>query len=219
MRFRNRPHEYQKKNKMEQRTVEWFEARKGKFSASEIHKLMGKTINTDTAQTYILEKATEEISEIIIDPFDNKAMEYGRTWEPVAKSYYSEVTGHKVNDFGFKLLNEHAGCSPDGLIDGQQKGLEIKCPYLPINHTKHLLIENQEQLKSERKEYYYQVMFSMLCFGFKEWDFVSFSPVFKGCNRMVIIPVYWDKTEIDFITERLNLAIELKKNILKKLEI
>ena len=44
---------------MEQRTKEWLEARKGVFTASNIWKLLGKSLNTETAKTYIREKAME----------------------------------------------------------------------------------------------------------------------------------------------------------------
>ena len=44
-----------------QGTDEWLSIRKGKFTASEIHKLMGQRGFGDTGMTYILEKVTEEL--------------------------------------------------------------------------------------------------------------------------------------------------------------
>lgn len=46
---------------MLQRSEDWFEARKGRFTASDIHKLLGVRGLGQTGESYIFEKAVEEV--------------------------------------------------------------------------------------------------------------------------------------------------------------
>ena len=46
---------------MEQRSEEWHKARKGRFTASHIHKLMGARGLGQTGESYILEVVTQSL--------------------------------------------------------------------------------------------------------------------------------------------------------------
>ena len=64
---------------MEQRSDEWYEIRRGKFTASEIHKLIGVKGLGKTEITYIDEVVADALSEEVEDErFDNTAMRWRR---------------------------------------------------------------------------------------------------------------------------------------------
>ena len=63
---------------MEQRSEEWYEIRRGKFTASNIHKLMGVKGLGKTGLTYIDEVVADMLSDESEDErFENKAMRWG----------------------------------------------------------------------------------------------------------------------------------------------
>lgn len=49
---------------VDQHTPEWLAQRKGRFTASEVHKLMGIKGMGKTGETYVLEKVAEELGGI-----------------------------------------------------------------------------------------------------------------------------------------------------------
>ena len=95
--------------------------RKGKFTASECHKLMGERggITTQTAKTYILEKAAETLydKEWIDTSSDSVATRWGKELEPDASMYYElayKVTVEKPNPQCAEWSDEVG--SPDRLV-------------------------------------------------------------------------------------------------------
>jgi len=200
---------------MEQRSQEWFEKRRGLFTASSIYKLMGVRGLGKTGETYILEKVTESLG-VQIPEISTYAMQYGTEMEKFAREYYEMAFNFKVDEVGFIIAdwNEFAGCSPDGIINNK-KGIEIKCPYNPIHHTENLLIKSQSDLKQLRTEYYWQIMLSLAITGFSEWDFISFHPEFVGMNRMISITVKPDENDIILLKSRIAEAVKIKENYLK----
>ncbi|MGM0613916.1 MAG: lambda exonuclease family protein [Bacteroidota bacterium] len=198
----------------EQGTARWYEEKAGRFSASEISKLMGAKGLGKTGESYITEKVTELLG-VEIDTFVNTAMEYGTDTEPYAREYYEIAQGVKVEQKGFLIPEwcNDAGCSPDGIVDGY--GVEFKCPYNPVNHTKNLMLQNQNELKKSHPEYYWQVMMCMAVTGFDMWHFVSFNPLFTGKNRMIILPVKRVDKDIELLKERITEAVKIRNEQLK----
>lgn len=208
---------------MEQRSKSWFEIRSGKFTASEVHKLMGKTFGTDlskwtqTAQTYILEKVSEHFAEPQKE-MTSYACQWGIEHEEIARNYYEAVFKEEVEQVGFKqYLKLDAGCSPDGLVKGKKRGIEIKCPMTNVQHLKNILIKNNADLKANNPEYYWQIQFSMLCFDYHVWDYVSYHPNFEAKTRLNCIEIVRDDKDIALLVERLNLAIIIKNELIKQI--
>ena len=117
-------------NQIEQRTNEWHEQRKGKFTASEVYKLMGARGLGETGKTYAIEKAIDELFGITEERFVSYDMERGTTLEPLAFNKIKELFDLDfidVTNCGFFTKDENSGSSPDGLI-GSDGILEIKCP-------------------------------------------------------------------------------------------
>ena len=117
---------------MEQRTADWYEARLGKFTASEIHKLMGKQVLGETGKSYAFEKAVEIVFGYQENDFISYDMQRGTELEPLAFNKFKELKELNFIDVetcGFISIDENSGSSPDGLVSNDSI-LEIKCPKL-----------------------------------------------------------------------------------------
>jgi hypothetical protein len=206
---------------LQQRTPEWADLRRGLFTASEIHKLAGKKQDTETALTYIKSKSAESICDQFPPSVTSKEMQHGIDFEPYARELYGQLFNEQILTHGFKFwpLNELAGCSPDGLIAGRNKGIEIKCPYSPEKHFENLLMFSGQDLKSEKPEYYWQIQFSMICFEYDVWDYVSYSPFFKPEYQLISIEIKRNTEDCKFIIERVLWAIEKKNEFLQKIKL
>jgi exodeoxyribonuclease (lambda-induced) len=113
-----------------QRTLEWHNQRLGKFTASEIYKLMGIKALGLTGQSYAFDKAVEELFGEVESNFVSYDMERGIELEPLAFAKFKELKSFEfidVTECGFFDLGFNAGASPDGLV-GEDAILEIKCP-------------------------------------------------------------------------------------------
>jgi len=164
----------------EQNCHEWFQARVGRVTASEIGRAMAKLKRASGDKkagdwaadhdNYVREIAWELITRVPAEHYVSKAMELGTQYENEARIEYWQSTGTDVEQTGFVLhpTLDFLGASPDGLIrlDG---GLEIKVP---------LLATHQRYLVEDRipEEYVPQMQCGMLCCERQWWDFVSYAP-------------------------------------------
>lgn len=153
---------------MEQRTQEWFEARKGRITASSVGAILGHApyaTRDDVMRRMVREYhgAPEEFE-------GNIATEYGTRNEAGALTEYVMETGNEVRAVFFVEREHWAGCSPDGFI-GEDGGLEIKCPF-------GLRKDEAPAFKTlkEQPHYYDQIQFSLWVTGRKWWDFYQWSP-------------------------------------------
>jgi exodeoxyribonuclease (lambda-induced) len=113
-----------------QRSLEWHEQRKGKFTASEIHKLMGARGLGETGKSYAIDKAIEQLYGEVEENFVSYDMERGTELEPLAFAKFKDLKALdfiEVSNCGFFEIGKNAGASPDGLV-GDDAILEIKCP-------------------------------------------------------------------------------------------
>lgn len=180
-----------------QRSGEWFQLRKNRMTASNADKLL----TTRKLKTYI--------SKIIADDTGcppNEWMLRGIELEPIAKARYELETGNIVDDIGFITYGDYAGCSPDGLIRGQRKGIEIKCP--KDETFEKVLVQNYLDEK-----YYAQIQMNMLITGYDSWDYVVYtdSPEFE---KDIII---WTIQRDEIMVQRLEAGIADGTKMLKEL--
>jgi len=111
---------------IKQRTLEWFEARKNRLTASDLADAIKDTKASDTI--------AKKKAKIIKDNTNYnaiKALKWGTMFEPMATRIYSQINDNiHVYEFGLICdeINEHFGASPDGI---NELGImvEIKCPY------------------------------------------------------------------------------------------
>lgn len=115
---------------MEQRSAEWFAARKGRVTASSVGAILGNSPNATRAD--VLRRMVREHAGAENEFTGNIATEYGVNNEAGAVVEFTMETGLTVDPAGFVTKEDWAGASPDGFIrlsDGTLALLEVKCPF------------------------------------------------------------------------------------------
>lgn len=189
----------------EQGTETWFAARMGIPTASEFHTVMavGPKGGKSVGRVDYLNKLVGEI--ITGEPmasYVNADMERGKLMEDEARDLYAFQMGAELERVGF-IRNGDAGASPDSLVVGKKRGLEIKsaAPHVQI---KRLLAD---ELPSEHKA---QVYGSMWIAERDEWDFISYCPKLP----LFVKRVYRDEAYIASISLAVELFnVELKQTV------
>ena len=203
---------------------EWLALRRGKFTASEFHRIMtyqGKAGLPAGAKSYAEEKAIERLTEFTPDGFVSADMQWGIDNEADAIEAFSKATGHIVTATGqnqaFLALGADIGGTPDGIIPVLNSGVEVKCPKSK-NHVRNFLVVDAESLKTESPEYYWQVQGLMMISGSKEWYFISYDPRFLNAEmRLYYARIDRVETDIHDLRIRLDLAIQHRNDMLHKL--
>ena len=196
---------------VEQRSEEWRKQRHGKFSASEIHKLMGVRGLGETGKSYAIEKAIEELYGEVDENFVSYDMERGIELEPLAFNKFSDLMDLefiKVENCGFFNLLNDAGASPDGLV-GSNAVLEIKCPKASTFFK--LVATNEVDQKD-----FYQMQMQMICTGKTKAYFFNYI-IIEGLEYWHTIEVERDSVVCDKIIERIAEAIQIKKEYINKI--
>jgi len=155
----------------EQRTPEWYAARVGKPTASGFSKIVTSTgERSKSREGYLYELAGERLSGVMVESYVSSCMSWGIRTEDKAAEMLEFMEDIETSKVGMCLTDDmSAGCSPDRLVVGVEKGVEIKCPKLKTHH---------EYLALNRlpPEYVQQVQGSMWVTGYRQWYFVSYFP-------------------------------------------
>lgn len=201
-----------------QRTPEWIRERMGRFSCSQLWRLMTEPKSKSEelskgAITYIMECAAEKLTGLPAkDEFNSRYTDWGVENEPIAKGIYESVFETKVSNTGYIAHGENFGGSPDGLIDADG-GIEIKCPY---TITQHLYNRMLVDLRSE-PEYWFQVV-GYLLITKREWfDFVSYHPSFPAKHQLKRIRIAAKDIDFKPIENKLKIATNKLNQILNDL--
>lgn len=173
----------------QQRTPEWFAARRGVPTASEFGRIVTDKRGDYAAgaDSYI----NELIDELIRPEADrgfggNRHTQRGNELEPEARDEYAFDHDVVPREVGFILSDDGLlGCSPDSLID-PDGGLEIKCPDGPT----HLRWLRAGVLPDEHRA---QVHGSLIVTGRAWWDFVSYCPGYPKLEVRVVPNAYTEK--------------------------
>jgi putative phage-type endonuclease len=181
---------------MEQRSDEWFKARLGKVTASNLANVTASTKSGESAyrRNYRHQLVTERLTGKQTEIYVNQAMQHGIDTEDEARDFYV-FKYNDVEEVGF--INhptiDMAGASPDGLV-GDDGLIEIKCRQ-PQNHTE-TLISNQIPSR-----YRLQMFWQMACTGRKWCDYVSYCPSFPEELKMVVIRLEWNDEQIKLLED------------------
>lgn len=181
---------------MDQRTVEWYQARLGKATASRFSDIMTKIRSGEAAgrRNYRAEIVAERLSGVPSNGFTSAPMQWGIDNEPLARLEYELQTGNTIEDAFFETHKTlDAGASPDGYI-GDLGLTEIKCP----NTATHI-----ETLKTQDvpKQYIPQIQGQLWITG-REWcDFISFDPRLPANAQLYIVRVNRDEKYIKDLEE------------------
>ena len=210
----------------QQRTDDWRLARMGRFTGSEIHKLMttqrgGKGFGK-TAISYIYAKQAERNVPAYILRNSNtrelyyervnggsKATRYGTEWEADARISFERWAKTKTYDCSFVYYGDNMGASPDALVceDGKLGVLEIKCPFDPAIFRLYVNeIKDGDTLKSVRPEYWWQMQMEMLCVGADYGYFFAYDAMQTPFKH--IVKVTTDTAAQVMIKERVKEALK-----------
>jgi putative phage-type endonuclease len=193
-----------------QRSEEWTELRKGKFTSSQISNLLGQSLETETAQSYILDRLAERLGVVQDkDRFVANSLQWGIDNEPLAKKWVNELVMPFQSSY-FQLYEQggqvwdYYGGSPDGQNDTHI--LEIKCPYNTVQHLKNFDIKDSKTFKKRSKDYYWQVQSNMLIAKKELAYFVSFDPRIDGKIGLYAVEIEIDIFDTKLILERVEEA-------------
>ena len=163
----------------EQGTLEWRQARIGRPTASQFHRIITPSTGKPSTQArrYQCELVYERLYGKPWDKFPNgrlpQAVQDGIDNEPKAAADFSIVTGMELQTIGHVLSNNgRIGCSPDRIIAGKNQALEIKCPTAPV-HIEYLLWGPETDYKA-------QVQGQLLICGFDVVHFYSWHQDFAA---------------------------------------
>lgn len=198
-----------------QRSPEWFKQRYGKFSASEIHKLLGIKGLGETGKSYCFKKAVELLyGEDATERFESFDMKRGIETEPIAFHKFKELKAAEfidVQETTFFPYGENAGASPDGLV-GSDAVLEIKCPR--SEKFFRLVAEGYDAID---KEYIAQMQMQILCSNSVRAHFFNYL-IFNGEEFYHEIIVPRDEVMIEKIKERIAEAVIVRDEYVAQLQ-
>jgi len=172
-------------------------------------------ILSETAKSFVIEKAAEILTGQK-RPIYGAALDWGVEHEQEAFLKFNAQSEQMWDYYGgqefkFYSYGVFSGASPDGLSVSHL--LEIKCPYESHNHIKHMLIKDNDDFKSSRPEYYWQMQLGMIATDKSKGMFVSYDPRMPEDKQIYQLEIYQDdvKAEID---EKISAASELLAEII-----
>lgn len=204
----------------------WNQARVGRFTASEIFKLMTEPRNksdkeagnlSEGAMTYVHIKVAETLTGQPKSESYAYPLVYGKELEPQAIEYFIKKTGFSYEPATFVPFGEHCGGSPDGYIN-QVDGLEIKCPFQSENQVDYLMLTDQWDLKRNHPNYYWQCMSNLLFTQKEQWHFVTYDPrMVNEKHRMTHLIIKPIPEDFDLLCKKIERAVKEKLSLLQLL--
>lgn len=201
---------------------EWHQARLGKFTSSEIHRLMTnetrpmteleiveakkngskkKTIEDPAivstgAKTYIMECLAEILTgQTEEQGYISAEMDWGTAHELEAMTVYTQRTGRSVEMGVFIIHNERSCGTPDG-IEAEAVN-DVKCPK-SVNHIKNMLIRTVEMFKEIHPDYYWQLVHNAHLAKKDKAVFISYDPRMRN-DKLKLKALEFDIDPIDKI--------------------
>lgn len=208
---------------IKQRTPEWFKAREGRFTASQISRLLGGNKKDGSALKATEDSIKNYAHECAIDTifgrepeleFLPKDMQRGVDLEPAAFEKAQEILGLEYLDVvecGFFPIGDNSGASPDGLV-GDTSILEIKCPQR-AKFFKYV----SNGIEELNPAYYAQVQLQMEATKRSKCYFMNYV-IDKGVEMWHFIEINRDEDFIKFMLSRIIYAAAHKMAIIKKIE-
>lgn len=217
-----------------QHSLDWFRVRLGRFTGSQVGRLMksgrGKDdIFSKDALTYINEVVAERMlnpSVVMMDELfeeyllqvtaSSKALAWGNDQEMNARGMYVSITKRKVTSCGAIQFSDYFADSPDGLCIEDNGAIEIKCPQNKT-HTDYLVgVHDAESLKAIKPEYYWQCMAHMTVSGADWCDWMSYCPFSK--KPLHVVRIKRDSSAIATLLDRLELAEQRANEMIQQIQ-
>lgn len=201
---------------MLQRSPEWYSARKGRPTASQISRILGKETLATTKSA--LETYADELANEIVFGIDEEEdfvsfdVRRGIELEPIAFDKFSELKFLEFIDVekcGFFVMGE-CGASPDGLV-GRDAVLEIKCPR--PNKFFGLVRKGYDAID---QKYIDQMQMQMMCTNSVRAYFFNYI-IFNGKEMWHEIIVNRDEERIELIKKRVDMVVALRDEFVEYL--
>lgn len=221
----------------------WDEIRCGRFTASEIYKIMepskremtkeelyarpssGKGSSaklvydysklSDGGLTYVKQKVAETLTGKQKPQSYAYPLVYGKETEAEAVEHFEKLTGLKTEVIGFCPYTDHAGGSPDRDIPEDDSILEIKCPWQSENQIDYLMLTDHYDLKRMYPAYYWQIQSNMLFANRTKGHFAAYDPRFMDDHlKMQMILVPANAQDHDLIRNQIALAVKEKLSMI-----
>jgi len=175
---------------MQQRSPEWFEARKTRVTGSVVGAILGLSpyMSRADAMRNMVREALGAPREFT----GNVATEYGTHHEAGALLEFQMETGLGVAPASFVTFDDWLGASPDGYV-GDDALIEVKCPYGLRNETDPMF-----KGVADQPHYHAQMQIQLLVTGRERCHFFQWSP--HG-TRHDIVPI--DRQWLDVNIPRL----------------
>lgn len=230
---------------IEQGTLEWDQVRIGRFTASEIHRLMepakremtpeelkarpkdgpgsGKKITydytklSDAAMTYVNEKVAEVLTGQAKQQGYAFPLVWGTEHEEEACEMFVAKTGFEIEKVGFFKYTDHAGGSPDRLVENNAI-LEVKAPYESVNQIKYLILTDHYDVRRDYFPYWVQCQANMLFTDRSLCHFCTFDPRMKeDKHKLTHITIPADAEFHDLICNQIVKATQEKLKLIQLL--
>ena len=150
----------------------WLDARRGRITASQVHRVMG---TPQVRGTYLLELLTDRIVGKLGEQKVTDAMQEGLDLEPQAGERYEQETGRSLIQ-GYWVWDEKRGFggTPDFIVsDGG--GLQVKCPQPKAALAARFAAGLGGKWRNEH-EYYWQCVAERVLTEEPWWDFLVYCP-------------------------------------------
>lgn len=231
----------------EQGSEQWEKLRVGRFTSSEFYKLMecgfrpmtpqelaarpksGKGSKTTRVPdpktmgkagiTYIRQKVWETLTGQIKSSSYAYPIVYGKEMEDEAVEHFEKTYGLETTKVGFQPWTDHAGGSPDRLIEDKE-GLEIKCPFSD-EQIDYLMLTDHWDLKALYPAYYWQCVTLLLFTGRERWRFCTYDPRMEDEKlKMTHLIIERDKVteDLELIPVVLASAVEEKLKLIQTIK-
>lgn len=195
---------------IEQGSPEWLALRAGWTTASCFADVLAKGQGKMRA-AYLRRIVAERLTGKPMDTYRNAHMERGQEQEPLARWAYELATDTALERVAFIEHDElRVGCSPDSLVPGMRRGVEIKC-VIPTVQVETIL---GGTYPSEHRA---QIQGGMWITGFEEWDFVSYSPDMPQHLRTYIHTVKRDEAYIQALEIEVRTFLNEVESTIKRL--
>jgi len=217
-----------------QHSLDWFRVRLGRFTGSQVGRLMksgrGKDeIFSKDALSYINEIVAERMlnpSVVMVDDLfeeyllqttaTSKTLAWGNDQELNARGMYQSVTKRKVTSCGALKIGNHFADSPDGLCLDNDGAVEFKCP-TNATHTMYLAsVHSAEDLKAIKPEYYWQCVAHIAASEAQWCDWASYCPFSQ--KPLHIVRINRDDDAIALMLERVQMAEALANELITKIK-
>ena len=216
-----------------QGTLEWLQARAGNITGSVAYMLMTKPRSkadkeagnlSATAIAYLKKKAVEIYADADYMPLDlgnaSADMRRGNELEDEAVGAYLNAAGIDFWDFhhpDFVQCGPYLGFSPDGLV-GDDGMIEVKCPTSKNAIFDYWTIKSASDLKRIKKEYYWQIQYTLLLTGRQWCDFIVYTPQFGDKKSLYYIRIERVEEDILELHNTLQKAVESIELLLSEIQ-